>query len=189
MMSLMTTEKNLDLSDEELKTTKSEEEKLLQDHFELQISKEAFLALKSKDFIKSAMLSWSYIEEYYLPSTIYSLAKFHKLPLKKSIIEKTNVSILIHYYYFLSHDHTLYLKLEKARKTRNDLVHNLYGSSAIQQIDELARKSAQTNVDLIIDDIWEREEGKVNYPSTMIAINARNDLRREQREIIYGSSS
>lgn len=177
--------KTLDLSYEVLKLTKSEREKILQEHFELQISDEALTALKSKDYIKSAMLSWSYIEEYFLPFTIKNLANFHKLPLKAVAIQKANVSILIYYYYFLSHDHELYLRLEGARKDRNSLVNNLYGSSSVEKIDEIAKKSAKTNIDLITSLIWDREEGKIPYPSTMIAINARNDLRKEQRKRLY----
>jgi hypothetical protein len=172
----------LDLNEEHLEIDESDQERMLKEHFELQISKEALDALGSKEFIKAAMLSWSYIEEYFLPIMINRLAKFHNLPLNQSVIEKTNVNIVIYYYYLLSHDHKLFLKLEKARKARNKLVHNLYSASSIEKIDKLAKDSAMINLKAVMEDIWDRESGKIAAPSTMIAINARNELRQEQRK-------
>lgn len=172
----------LDLQEESFEIDETDEEKLLKEHFQLQISKEALEALRSKDYIKSAMLSWSYIEEYYLPTLISRLAEFHKLPLNKSIIEKTNVNNIIYYYYMLSHDYELFVKLEKARKSRNKLVHNLYGASSMTKINYLAKVSANTNLYLITEDIWNRESGDIPIPSMMIAVNARNELRKEQRK-------
>lgn len=161
---------------------KTQQEKFLKEHFELQISSEALDAHNEKEFIKSSMLSWSYIEEYYLPTFIVWLAKFHKLPLSIKIIDKANAASLIQYYYLLSHDRVLYEKLEKARKYRNRLIHNLYRSSSVDEIDKLAQRSSKFNLNLILKDIWNRESGDVHLPSTVIAVNARNDLRKEQRE-------
>jgi hypothetical protein len=126
------------------------------------------------------MLSWSYIEEFSLPTSISMITKFHKLALNKKVIDKANASTLIQYYYLISHDKELYDKLEEARKHRNSLVHYLYRSESMEKIDQLAKVSALYNINLIIHDIWDRESGEVPIPSMTIVVNARNDLRKEQ---------
>lgn len=170
-------------SDEKLvQISETETEQVLRKHFELQISNEALESFLEKEFIKASMLSWSYVEEFYFPTALVRLSKFHKLPISTKVIDKANAATLIQYYYLLSHDKVLYDKLEEARKSRNKLIHNLYRSASIEGIDKLAKESADYNLKLIMNDLWDRELGKIPIPSMMIAVNARNELRHEQRE-------
>lgn len=181
----------VDQDEKQASKTETDDERLLREHFELHIAKEAVKAVQNEDFIKASMLSWSYIEEYYLPTTINFLLRFHNLPFSSKYVERANAVSLIHFYYLLSHDKIVYGKLDKARSHRNKLVHNLYRSSSMDKINSLAKESASYNLQLIAGDLWGRESGKIHLPSTMIVINARNDLREELRKRvkkIFGKS-
>lgn len=172
-----------DLKDEKpIILSKSAREKLLKEYFELNLTETALTAYKQKDYMRAAMLSWSYIEEYFLPYFIDFVAKRQKINLDASILDNVPVAHLIRYYYFISYDELLFLELEKARKLRNKMVHRIYQTRSIKTADTRAKESAKFNIDLIVGAIFDREEGKVVPPALRIATDARNSLRHEIRE-------
>ena len=128
------------------------------------------------------MMSWSYIEEYFLPTSIKHIAKHQKVKLEENFLEDTRAFNLIRFYFLISYDREMYLLLEKARKLRNKLIHQTYKSKSIKKIENLAKESAKFNVEIIVGSIFDREDGIVIAPALKIYVNARNDLRKEQRE-------
>lgn len=149
-------------------------------NFELQLSEEAAKAYGDKDYIKSAAMSWSYIEEYYLPKTIKYVADNLKVPLP-SDITKAPVGVIIKYYLLITHDKELYHKLEEARKLRNKITHEIYKSKDLSKIDSAYKESAKFNMALIVE-MFDRELGEVPIPSLSIWQNARESLRNEQKQ-------
>lgn len=168
---------SLDLSEEHTKLEPTEKEKILSKYFELQLTEVALRSYKEKDFLKAAMLSWSYIEEYFLPTQIEFVAINQNMKLDKDFLKNLTSFHLIRYYYLISYDREMYDVLEHARKLRNKMTHN----KSIASIEKMAQESADYNLGMI-DAMLDREEGKIVAPSLLIAINARNDLRKEQRE-------
>ena len=77
---------------------RTDSEKALAESFHLQVSGEAFKAYKSSDYIKAALLSWSYIEEYFLPVSIRYIAKQQSIKLDNDLVENSNAHNLIRHY-------------------------------------------------------------------------------------------
>lgn len=160
----------------------TELDKALAKSFHLQISGAAIDSYKSGDYLKSALLSWSYIEEYYLPTTINHIVGILKVKIDKDLVEKSNSYQLIRYYLLVSHDREMFEILEKARKLRNEIIHGLMKSGNIEDVHTRAKKCAYYNLHEALNSMLDREDGKVIAPSLLIAVNARNDLRAEMRE-------
>lgn len=98
-------------------------------HFEFELLDTAIAAYKDKDYLKAAMMSWSFIEEFLLPTYIEFTAKRQKIGFNKRIIENSSVVHLIRYYYLVTYDEELYMLLEEARKRRNSFIHGAYKSA------------------------------------------------------------
>ena len=149
-------------------------------HFELQLSEAAAVAYRDKDYLKSAVMSWSFIEQYYLPTTIMNVAKGLKVPMP-SDIAKAHVGVVIKFYLLITHDKELYDKLEKARKLRNKITHEIYAKKNLELVDSAYKESAKFNMALIVD-MFDRELGDVPIPSLLIWQKARESLRNEQKK-------
>lgn len=89
-------------------------------YFELELIGHATKAFSTKDYLKSAMLSWSFIEEYFLPRTIKHIANRQKIKLDGSFYE-SSASTLIKYLYLISYDQELFIVMQKTRKKVPDL--------------------------------------------------------------------
>lgn len=145
-------------------------------YFEVQILDVALTAYKNKQYLKSAMMSWSFVEEFFLPTVIEYIAKKQNISFKRDLIE-SSVNHLIKYYYFISYDEDLYELLEKARTLRNEFVHKSYKSGSIEQIAKQAKESAKYNIHTLIGPILDRLSGKVTVPSLTLYANGWNDMR------------
>jgi hypothetical protein len=173
----------LNLKDEENPEIKRTQlEKALAESFQLQVSGEAIMAYKTGEYIKSALLSWSYIEEYFLPVSIRFIAKRLSVKLDEDIIEKSNAYQLIRYYLLISHDREMYDLLELARRLRNNMMHNIQESKSLDDINKKAKESAKHNLYSVLESMFDREEGKTVVPVLLIGVNARNELRAEMRK-------
>ena len=131
--------------------------------------------------MKSAMLSWSYIEEYFLPTSIEFVAMHQKVKLDNEFLKGQTAFQLIRYYYLISYDREMYDLLEKARKHRNKMTHDIYTSKSIEIIEKRAKASAIQNLHTI-GAMFDRQDGVIIAPALMIYTNARNDLRKDQRK-------
>ncbi len=155
--------------------------KILSEYFELQLADTAIDAYKQKDFLKAAMLSWSYIEEFFLPSSIKFVAKHQKVKLDSNLLTNRSSYHLIRYYFLISYDNEMFDILEEARKLRNKVVHQIYKTKSMATISQRAKESAKYNLFSVLEHMLDRQEGRVIAPALLIATNARNDFRDELR--------
>lgn len=153
-------------------------------YFELEFLQVAIDSYKKKQFLKSAMLSSSFIEEFYLPSSIEIIAKRQSIKFHKSYIDGASASQLIRYYYFISYDEELFELLESARKLRNKLVHNSYGSGSIEGTAHNAEESAKYNLKVLIRPIFSRLNGDIVAPSLLLYSDGWNDMRAKVIEML-----
>lgn len=170
------------LDEENLKP--SQKAKIFAKFFELQLLETAIQAYGEKDYIKSAMLSWSYIEEFFLPTSIEAIAKRQKVKLDKELFHRASSYQLIRYYLLISYDREMFDILEEARKLRNKMAHQIYKSKSLQEIKKRAQASAKYNLKTVLEPMFDRQEGKVVVPALKIYFDARNDLRKEMRKRI-----
>jgi hypothetical protein len=162
------------------KPTKLQLEKVK--YFEFELLDVSIDSYKNKQYLKSAMTSWSFIEEFFLPSSIESIAKSQKIKFQRGFIERQNVSQLIKYYYFISYDEEIFDLLTEARKLRNNLVHGVYESGSVKEIEERSQKSAKYNLHTVMEPLLNRLKGAVIAPSLMLYANGWNDMRAETIE-------
>lgn len=180
--------KNKDpLSEKEVpKATVSKDVKKLNKYFENQLTMAALEAFDRKDYMKATMLTWSFIEEYFLPVSIKHVAKHQKIKLEKEFLLNKPAYHLIRYYYLISYDTTMYEALEKARQLRNKAVHQIFETNSIAAIDERAKESATYNLRDVYELMLDRLDGAYIPPSLQIYTNARNDLRNEIKANFLG---
>ena len=124
-------------------------------------------------------MSWSFIEEFFLPSSIEFIAKRQKIMFKKELIENASAAHLIKYYYLISYDEELYELLNQARVLRNNLVHKAYKSGSIQEIANKAKESAKYNLYTAMEPILKRLNGEVAAPSLELYAKGWNDMRQK----------
>jgi hypothetical protein len=148
-------------------------------YFELQLFDIALDAYKNKQYLKSAMMSWSFIEEFFLPTAIEFIAKRQKITFKKGLIENSSATHLIKYYYLISYDEELFELLNEARILRNNLVHKAYKSGSIQEIANKAKESAKYNLHTVMVPMLRRLNGEVVAPSLLLYAKGWNDMREK----------
>jgi len=148
-------------------------------YFEIQIIDVALDSYSHKQYLKSAMLSWSFIEEYFLPTFIKFIADKQDIPLEASILENANASSLIKYYYLISYDKELYNILREANIKRNRLVHEQFKSGSISAIDSKAQESAKFNLKVAVIAIFGRQSGKIAPPSLTLYSKGWNECRQK----------
>lgn len=157
----------------------SKSDKAKAKYFELQLLDIAIDAYKNKQYLKSAMMSWSFIEEFFLPTTIEFIAKQQKIMFKKGLIENASAAHLIRYYYLISYDEELYELLNQARVLRNNLVHKAYKSGSIKEIANKAKESAKYNLYTVMNPILKRLNGEIAPPSLLLYSKGWNDMREK----------
>lgn len=153
-------------------------------YFEIQIVDVAIKSLQKKEYLKSAMLSWSYIEEYFLPTFIKFIAKKQKVPIDNTFLENATAASLIKYYYLISYDKELYEILKEAKSLRNKLVHEAYRSGSLREVAKKSENSAKYNLTVAILAIFDRLDGKMVPPSLELYSRGWNDMRKEMKKRI-----
>jgi len=151
-------------------------------YFEEEYYEYALKAYKDEDYLKAAMTSWSYIEEFFLPTVIKYIAEKQKIKYTKSMVDGMNAANLIKVYYFISYDEELYSLFEKARGLRNKLVHKAYGAGSIPEIERLAKISADFNIKEVMLPLLKRLSGDEVPPSLLLYIKGWNDLRDKMKK-------
>lgn len=139
-------------------------------------------ATDNKHFIEAQALSWSAITELLIPRLIGWIAKCLKVDLPQEIY-KLNCQNLNLLYFCISHDKTLFLKLELARKQRNKIVHNLSQIGDIKQIQKTAARCTQSNLELQ-KEIIRRFDGTVLIPSINLYKDGWNDAVKKLNQNI-----
>ena len=156
-------------------------------YFEIQLLDIALEAYKAKQYLKAAMVSWSFIEEFFLPTSIEYIAKHQNITVRKEILE-SSVNHLIRYYYLISYDEELFLILDEARKLRNNLVHKSYRSGSVEQIAAKAQESAKYNLTTAVEPMLARLSGEIVAPSLLLYTKGWNDLRKKITQHIKNDS-
>ena len=132
-------------------------------------------ATKKNAHTEAFLLAWAFVEQILLPSLIRHIAQ--QLELKKipTLNERIQVSQLISYYYFLSHDLKLYENLVKGNSLRRDLVHDLQVSDDGKKINQMAKIATEYTLKKIILLIVERLMNSKDIPVLALYINGRKD--------------
>lgn len=155
----------------------TEAEVAIAENFELEMIDEAIKKFKEKQYLSSAMLSWAFVEEFFLPTMLIHIAKNQKIQLETRLIDKAPVGQLIKYYYFISYDRELFDLLLKAKTLRNNLVHELYKSGSMANLELKAKESANYTLETLTPHILDRLKGSVTPPSLNLYAQGWNDMR------------
>ena len=144
----------------------------------------AVAAFNKHDYLRAAILSWSCIEECFLPKLIQFIATQQKMELEKSIIERASSHQLIHYYLMISYDKELYNLLEEGRRLRNNLIHKIYKTGSIKDLEKNAKICADYNLKTLSQPILDRFTGKTKIPSLSLYAKGWNDSNEDFRKIL-----
>lgn len=140
----------------------------------LQLSK----SISGKRFMEAYFLSWTIIEQFMLPKLIQFTAHNLSVVIPKGT-ERKNINQVISLYYFLSHDHKLYLALEKARKKRNDYVHKIYNQDNWSAIKNGYKTSLKGEIREVLQLFSSRFKGETKIPSLSLYSKGWNDCREK----------
>lgn len=141
---------------------------------EIEILKQIVKSIKGHRQMEAYFLAWTTIEQFMLPRLIRFVAKNLKITLPKDFSDLP-VSHLIKNYYFLSHDQELYLELEKARKNRNVLVHEIYEKEDWKSIKIEYKKCLKEDIGPLFELFKNRFNGVTRIPVLTLYTNGWND--------------
>src|ERR1035437_9014530 len=141
--------------------------------FEGQIMLHLEKSVDDKHPIESLLISWSMIEQISLPRLIKFVADRLKIELP-SDIQRLNLQTTNLVYYCLSHDKLLFNQLEKGRKYRNEIVHQMDKEDSISKIEKNAAEATIFILE-ILKEINDRFAGKTLIPSINLYRNGWND--------------
>ena len=150
---------------------------------EWKILEQGHKAYKKKSYIETAVLSWSIIEEIYIPRIIGFIDKKLKIGIPSNIFESKTSGILIDIYFCISHDKQLYEILKKGNSLRNKLIHQVVKQKDLKQVNKLAKDVCKVSADIMMEFI-ERFDGKKSIPVLMMYANGWNDCREKTTKII-----
>lgn len=141
--------------------------------------------LKPK-LVNNFLLAWSELEQLLLPSLIRQIA--YKLKLKDipNLSEKTSMSQLINYYYFISHDFDLYNKLKKGNKNRNDFVHNFMENHINNDVDKKIKEFYLYTISELLIPILKRLKDDIEIPVLTLYSKGWNDFRENRIKYLKG---
>ena len=163
--------------------TETEKKRFLD--LELEIINQMGKAVKGHRPMEAYFLGWSVIEQFMLPRLIRFIAGHSKVVIPKESLE-TNYVHLIKYYYFLSHDHELYLALDRGRKNRNKLTHELYKKEDWETIKKDFKKCLKKDIVDIFSLFQARFNGKTPIPVLTLYTSGWNDGLQKAVEVIRG---
>ena len=150
---------------------------------EMEILNQAGKAVKGHRPMEAYFLSWSIIEQFMLPRLIRFIAGSLKVVIPKDSLE-TNYVHLIKYYYFLSHDHELFLALDEGRRNRNSLTHELYKKEDWKSIKKDFKKYLKKDIVNIFELFQARFNGKTPIPVLTLYTSGWNDGLQKFVEVI-----
>lgn len=158
----------MSMSNQKLSGTKdtpipTEKEREIFKNLELEILNQITKSIKGHREMEAYFLAWTTIEQFMLPRLTRFVAKNLKIILPKDF-SGLQISHLIKNYYFLSHDRELYLVLEKARKNRNGLVHEIYEKEDWKSIKKEYRKYLVQDIAPLFTLFQDRFTGKTAIP-------------------------
>lgn len=154
---------------------------------EMEILGQIAKAIKGHRPMEAYLLGWSVIEQFMLPRLIRFVAGRLKVVIPKESLE-TNYVHLIKYYYFLTHDHELFLALDKGRKNRNKLTHELYKKNDWESIKKDFKKYLKKDIADIFSLFQKRFNGKTLIPVLTLYSSGWNDALHEVKKVIKGEN-
>jgi hypothetical protein len=167
------TKNNVILKEKPIPIPSEKEKKEFLD-LELEILNQVGKAVKGHRSMEAYFLAWSTIEQFMLPRIIRFTANQLKIVIPKDALD-ANCVHLIKYYYFLSHDHELFLALEKGRKNRNKLTHELYEKNTWSEIKKEYKKCLKSDIVKIFSLFRDRFNGKTSIPVLALYAKGWND--------------
>jgi hypothetical protein len=147
-----------------------------------EIIEEIKKAKKQGYLLHALMLSSSIIEEVLLPHLTEMVLARLKIINKKAIFTN-KVSVRNSLYFALTQDTVLYEKLEKYRKTRNNVVHKIFNYQSIEKLNKEADIGLKYFID-ISSDIGDRLSGKAPLPVLTYYAKGWNDAIKKAVETI-----
>lgn len=150
---------------------------------EIEILNQVAKSIKGHRMMEAYFLAWTTIEQFMLPRLIRFTARNLKIILPKDF-SSMQINHLIKNYYFLSHDHALFLELEKARKNRNKLVHEIYEQEDWKSIKAEYKKCFVKDIKPLFRLFQDRFTGKTVIPSLTLYSTGWNDALERVKEII-----
>jgi hypothetical protein len=155
---------------------------------EIEILKRISKLIKDKDGsrMEAYFLAWTTIEQFMLPRLIRFVTKNINIVMPKDFFG-SHVAQTIRNYYFLSQDRELYLGLEKARKNRNKLVHEIYERKDWKSINAEYVKCLKSDIGPVFSLFQDRFKGKTKIPVLTLYKNGWNDgLEKIKIELLKG---
>ncbi len=153
---------------------------------EMQILNQVLKSLKGHRQMEAYFLAWTSIEQFMLPRLIRFIAKELKVILPKDF-STIQISHLIRNYYFLTQDKELYDQLEKARKNRNKIVHEMYEKEDWKSIHAEYKKSLKKDIAPLLGLFSDRFNGQTSIPVLTLYSKGWNDgLEKIKNKISEG---
>lgn len=153
-----------------------------------QLLKQCLKATRSHHYYEAYMLGWTSIEQFLLPDLLGFVSKKLKIDLPKDLPELP-ISHVIRLYYFISHDLELFRELERSRKIRNKLVHNLYKQQEWNHV-KLSIKTDLKEMAILFGLFQDRFSGKTPIPALQIYRKGWNEaLEQLKKNLLEGLRS
>ncbi len=154
---------------------------------ELEILSQATKALKGHRLVEAHFLIWASVEQFMLPNLVIFVASKLEIIIPKDALD-VNFVHLVKYYYFLSHDKELFQALEKARKNRNKLTHELHKQTDWKNIKKSFKESMKKDISTLLSLFQDRFNGKTAIPSLALYTKGWNDalsgiVKKMEKEI------
>lgn len=165
--------------------TESDKKKFLD--LELEILNQIGKAVKGHRPMEAYFLGWSVIEQFMLPKLIRFVTGNLNVVIPKESLD-TNYVHLIKYYYFLSHDYELYLTLDKGRKNRNRLTHELSKKEDWRTIKNDFKKYLKEDIVDIFSLFQARFNGETKIPVLTLYSSGWNDGLKKAVEVIKSNN-
>lgn len=161
------------IKNKEAPTPDKKEEKDFKD-LEGEILKQIVKSLDGNRKMEAYFLAWTTVEQFMLPRLMHFIVKKLNITLPKDF-PGSQISHLIKNYYFLSHDKELYLALEKARKNRNNLTHEIYRKENWESIKKEYKRCLKEDIAPILELLRDRFNGKTKIPVLALYSKGWND--------------
>lgn len=173
----LTIKKRISLEKKSPPEPKLKEKKFIET-LEGQVLKQIGKSLENRHFIEAYVLSWATIEQVLLPRLMKFIAERLRINLPKQIWN-LNQYVFNQVYYCISHDKDLFNKLEKGRKLRNEVIHEMYTQDSLRSIQKKSLKALEYNNKKLILPIIDRLSGKKIIPSLTLYARGWNDAGKE----------
>ena len=150
-----------------------------------QLLQQCLKATKGRRYYEAYMLGWTSVEQFLLPDLLGFVSKKLKVNLPKNLPELP-VSHVIRLYYFISHDKELFQELERSRKTRNKLIHNLYKQQDWSRVKLSLKTSLKKELGTLFELFQNRFSGKTPIPALQIYRKGWNEALEQLKEKLLG---